>query len=56
MPEIFNSDGEYVGYLGKDGTIHDTRKGGLGGTTMTAGARMASRNPAERHRKPFIKA
>lgn len=49
MAEIFNSSGEYVGYLSKDGRIVDTRKGGLGGTTQMAAAKGARRNPAMRN-------
>ena len=47
--EIYNSQGKYVGYMDASGNVHDKKgtRGTLGGSTQTAGARMAARNPAE---------
>jgi len=51
MPhEIFDSNGNYVGYMTSDGHIVDTRRGGLGGATQMASAKLAQRNIAERTR------
>ena len=55
MPEIYRINQEtgakeYVGYLDRSGNVRDTRSGGLGGATLTAGPRGSARNPAERDR------
>lgn len=50
MAEIFDANGNYVGYVTSDGRIVDTRRGGLGGATQMASAKLANRNIAERAR------
>ena len=50
MAEIFDANGNYVGYMTSDGRIVDTRRGGLGGATQMASAKLANRNAAERAR------
>lgn len=50
MAEIHDANGNYVGYVTSDGHIVDTRRGGLGGATQMASAKLAQRNLAERTR------
>lgn len=52
MPnEIYDADGNYVGYVNKRGEIIDTKKGGLGAATENAGRKGAARNPSMRYNK-----
>ena len=50
MAEIHDANGNYVGSVTSDGHIVDTRRGGLGGATQMASAKLAQRNLAERTR------
>lgn len=50
MAEIHDANGNYVGYVTSSGQIVDTRRGGLGGATQMASAKLAQRNLAERAR------
>lgn len=55
MPnEIYDAEGNYKGYLKqeKDGswTVVDSKKGGLGGATQMASAKLAKGNIAEQNR------
>lgn len=49
--EIYDAEGNYVGYVNDRGEIRDTRKGGLGAATENAGRKGAARNPAMRFNK-----
>ena len=49
--EIYDAEGNYVGYVNDHGEIRDTRKGGLGAATENAGRKGAARNPAMRFNK-----
>lgn len=43
--EIYDANGNYVGYVNSRGEIIDTKKGGLGAATENAGRKGAARNP-----------
>lgn len=42
--EIYDSEGNYAGYMTADGTVHSSK---MTNSIRTAGARMARWNPAE---------